>query len=640
MTRTFSNICKKCGKLLFSLFYRVKMSAGDRFNMIYVIEFVFYSIFSIFWLYSLVDKFYILNSNGAKLDKYVNNDLQNITGNFEEQNKTFFLKYFFNKNFVYQILSPNKIYVTFSIYFIILLVKLAFTYPFIKTNFLPFQFFSKTLDLASLLGNNFILFKVLYYFFFSIVTIRIVYQIVNWYFEKRSLSCIPKEMNSEIFIKVGLDEAKNEIIIKEKGLYQNVLITGSIGSGKTSSAISNFTKEFMKYQLNGLIIDVKGNYINEILNMKNKFCLENTIYKISIDSDFKYNPLDKPYVSANELANRMRKVLELLSDMSHSDSYWVDKVENFLRDFIVLIRANDKIVSFYEIHRLVTEKEYLLETIAELKEKILNGKFGEDDLFNLRSAISNIKNEFLMLDDRTVGIIKSEITRITSVFVSDKKLYDCFCQKSDELNFYNHIYVVSINIGENQAISKIICTYLKLDFQKQVLSTSFNRKNVFFICDEYQEIANIEDGHFFSLSREYQCINIISMQSYSSLIEKLRNEYAAKIIIQNLVNKIWFRNDDTYTISEVIKQIGKETMRYQTTNVTESPKFTHFNIFSNKFKSYHSSLSKSYSFSEKKEYIIDENYFSYQLNTFQAVCLISDGMEIKLYKKCYLKRWE
>ena len=43
-----------------------------------------------------------------------------------------------------------------------------------------------------------------------------------------------------------------------------------------------------------------------------------------------------------------------------------------------------------------------------------------------------------------------------------------------------------------------------------------------------------------------------------ALLKTLNDESILKVVIQNLINKIWFRTDDTYTIEEVQKQIGKE----------------------------------------------------------------------------------
>ena len=52
-----------------------------------------------------------------------------------------------------------------------------------------------------------------------------------------------------------------------------IFITGTIGSGKTSSAMYPFTKQLIEYKadskfekLSMLILDVKGNYYRQVLN--------------------------------------------------------------------------------------------------------------------------------------------------------------------------------------------------------------------------------------------------------------------------------------------------------------------------------------------------------------------------------------
>ena len=46
---------------------------------------------------------------------------------------------------------------------------------------------------------------------------------------------------------IGLDENGQKIALNEKSLYQNILITGTIGTGKTSSAMYPFTKQLISY---------------------------------------------------------------------------------------------------------------------------------------------------------------------------------------------------------------------------------------------------------------------------------------------------------------------------------------------------------------------------------------------------------
>ena len=116
-----------------------------------------------------------------------------------------------------------------------------------------------------------------------------------------------------------------------------------------------------------------------------------------------------------------------------------------------------------------------------------------------------------------------------------------------------------MNIAEYKNLSKLISAYLKLDFQSEVMyNLSKNKaKPCAFICDEYAEYVTKTDADFFSLSREAKCINIVSTQSYTSLLNALNNKYSVEVIVQNLVNKLWFRSDDMFTIEDAQKQLRK-----------------------------------------------------------------------------------
>lgn len=77
--------------------------------------------------------------------------------------------------------------------------------------------------------------------------------------------------NSNLSLIVGYIENEIPVVVPENGLYQNFLITGTIGSGKTSSAMYPFTKQLMEYnssnpedKIGMLILDVKGNYYTQV----------------------------------------------------------------------------------------------------------------------------------------------------------------------------------------------------------------------------------------------------------------------------------------------------------------------------------------------------------------------------------------
>ena len=252
-----------------------------------------------------------------------------------------------------------------------------------------------------------------------------------------------------------------------------------------------------------------------------------------------------------------------LFSKNNSESYWLDKAEQILTECIKLCRLyNNGYVTFSEIHKLVTMPNYYVDKIKLLREKFLSGELSYNNVHDLLSSIEFFEKEFNSLDSRTSSILKSEITRITGAFISDYDILNIFSPPKDSLNFYGFedvvnkgkIVVLNMNISEYNNLSKIIAAYLKLDFQTEVMSRLAkgltDMRSVCFISDEYHEYITDTDANFFSQSREAKCINIVATQSYTSLLNSLNNQYTVKVIIQNLINKFWFRTDDTFTIED------------------------------------------------------------------------------------------
>ena len=86
-----------------------------------------------------------------------------------------------------------------------------------------------------------------------------------------------------------------------------------------------------------LILDVKGNYFNQVIEYANKSNRLDDIIVIDLSGNFKYNPLDKPDLKPIVLANRLKTILTLFSP-NNSESYWLDKVEQILSECIKFCR--------------------------------------------------------------------------------------------------------------------------------------------------------------------------------------------------------------------------------------------------------------------------------------------------------------
>ena len=407
-----------------------------------------------------------------------------------------------------------------------------------------------------------------------------------------------------------------------------------------------FTRQLISYKSNSfneklamLILDVKGNYYKEVLQYANTYNRLEDIILIELGGFYKYNPLDKPNLKPIVLANKLKTILTLFSP-NNSESYWLDKAEQILAECIKLCRLyNNGYVTFIELHKLIMFENYYKEKLESVKDLFTSGKLSKEDSYDLLSCINFFEKEFFSLDDRTLSILKSEISRITNVFVSDYSVSSTFCPKQKDINFKGFeevldkgkIVLLNMNISEYKNLSKIIAAYLKLDFQTEVMSRLGTNKAIrknSFISDEFHEYVTSTDSDFFSQSREAKCINIVATQSYTSIQNALKDESTTKVILQNLINKLWFRTDDIFTIEEAQKQIGKEDKEKISTTISENAKETNFNFVTNSLISKNSSLSESYNTYTQNDYIFETNFFSQGLKTFESLAFLSDGFNI------------
>lgn len=458
-------------------------------------------------------------------------------------------------------------------------------------------------------------------------------------------------------LQIGFNHKNQFVTIPEKSLYQNILITGTIGTGKTSSAMYPFTKQLMEYKSNNakeklgmLILDVKGNYYLQVKEYATLYEREQDLIILDLSGSIKYNPLHKPNLKASVLANRLKTILLLFSP-NNSESFWLDKVEQILCECIKLCRLYNKgYVTFEELHNLVVIPNYYEEKIQVLRNLFLKGSFSQEDTYHLLSSFNFFEKEYSILDERTKSILKSEVTRITNLFLSDYQVKNVFCPTEKEINFFGFhdvlekgkIVVLNLNIAEYKNLAKMIAAYLKLDFQTEVLNRLANTSNledqrsICFISDEYHEYVTLSDASFFSQSREAKCINIVATQSYTSLLNTLNNPSSVKVIVQNLVNKLWFRTDDIFTIEDAQKQIGKEEKEKFSKTISENAKETNFNYLYHRFHSKNSNLSESFNTYFQTDYIFDTNFFTQNLETFSCLSFLSDGDKILLPQKIKL----
>lgn len=449
--------------------------------------------------------------------------------------------------------------------------------------------------------------------------------------------------------KLDLGKIKNPnwIIIDEKGMFQNILVTGTIGTGKTASVMYPLTKQAIFYKCYDpdlkagmLILDVKGNYYKQVVEFAKEVGRLDDIVVIEMGGKYKYNPMHKPHIKPLVLANRIKVVLSLFSGKGASDGYWLDKAELLIAECIKLCRLyNDGYVTFAEINKLVNNRTYLVNKITILVED--QDIMTNDELEIFETCRDYFENEYTNLSENTLSIIQSVVTQMTQFFYTDPDVKNSFCSDVEDLNFlgfkevidHGKIVILKMNIAQYRNLAKTIAAYMKLDFQDEVMQRLVREnanisRPVFMISDEYQEFVTATDAEFYAQSREPKCCTIVATQSYTSLINSLKDRDTVRTVTQNLINKIWLRTDDLFTVEEAQKQLGKEDKEKVTKSISESSGDVKRSRILGTLVSDKSSISETVNVNSVKEFVFEEVLFTQMLDVFTGICFLSDGAKI------------
>ena len=189
-----------------------------------------------------------------------------------------------------------------------------------------------------------------------------------------------------------------------------------------------------------------------------------------------------------------------------------------------------------------------------------------------------------------------------------------------------------VNYTANDAIYKVEGLksdgYLegeKVEFTVSIVDTNYELNSV--LKDGVALLKN-GDNYTFTMGNKDVSIEVKTT---------LKDESFVKVIVQNLINKIWFRTDDLFTIEEAQKQLGREEKERISKSISESAKETSFSYITNTLNSQNSNISETYSTYLQNDFIYDTNFFTQNLQTFTALTFLSDGN--KIYKPSKLEMY-
>ncbi|MFU8797130.1 MAG: TraM recognition domain-containing protein, partial [Gammaproteobacteria bacterium] len=129
------------------------------------------------------------------------------------------------------------------------------------------------------------------------------------------------------------------------------------------------------------------------------------------------------------------------------------------------------------------------------------------------------------------------------------------------------VFVVNLPLAVWGLGAKVASSFIKLRFfnvmQQREFQVDWDQKRlVFFMCDEFQEIVSankdgLSDLNFWDKSRSSKTIGIISAQSVSSFYAAIGDRDCANALLQNFRQKICFRTEDQETLDFLNRLTGR-----------------------------------------------------------------------------------
>jgi hypothetical protein len=337
--------------------------------------------------------------------------------------------------------------------------------------------------------------------------------------------------------------------------YKNAVVFGQPGTGKTVCVLNAIldgllaSTQALTLPPSGLILDPKGDFYSKIQKVCLLYGREQDLLILdpsSPDQSMIWNPLDSEDDEL-ELAARFAAVMESTGQKAGSDSFWIESAKKFIRHSIALIRLSNPHghpPTFSQILQLATNFESISNRASLLLDEDPGGdqcleffdhewtKLADNTRSSIQAYITNMIDPFLMAPYSQVFAGRSGM-RISDILSSGKLLY------------------VHMPIADKETMSRVICTFVKLEYYREVLKRPNKKRASFLLCDEFQSFFTTTQGKgdadFFERSRQSNHANIVATQNMPALLKQAEKEDRVKNLLGNCAVKIFLRNTDDQT---------------------------------------------------------------------------------------------
>ena len=454
---------------------------------------------------------------------------------------------------------------------------------------------------------------------------------------------IPTETSSKTLLNLN----SNGDSISEENAFLNIIAFGDPNSGKSSAFIGNITKSYFNKNYGMLFTVFKSEEVPVILNLVKLAGRESDLILLNKNSPWRTNVINAELNSTGSIKNvialfdKINKILAGNTNLKNSgDPFWDNASKNLFASLLkitILFYGSFSFSVFEYISELASE--YARAKNSENDPKVSDEQKSKQEIFE------NILKSIEQNNDKKTSSIKldsSEVSKVLTYFTVDwinmpaktrESVYTVFRSNLDVLsngfiakllfsdlptdnpNYFEisstrkgKIIILDIPVSREKEEGRVFQEIVKGFWQSEMIAKPSGLPCVL-TSDEFQQFGSSSDVDFLSVNRSYNVAMILATQNYTSLVDKL-GEIKARRLLGNIQTKFFFQTSDKNTW-----QFARETM-----GEVESNSYT---------EQYNQSLSSSISSNQKYE-LLGEHFQQLGMN------LPRNQAEAIVFKKGYL----
>lgn len=360
--------------------------------------------------------------------------------------------------------------------------------------------------------------------------------------------------------------------------YKNAAIFGMSGSGKTICVLNALLDGLIASSsgtskpCSGLILDPKGDFSDKVVALCRQHGRERDLVIIdpaNLDLSMKWNPIDSND-DALEVAGRFGAVMQVLSEKSDNDTFWIESTTRLVQNLISLLRFADPGTppSLVDVYEAAMNDDRL----REIRDRISDETFATNR--SARRTGEYFRDVWVPMPDETKGSVRSYVANMLGSFLVEP--YDeLFAGRSDvtmsEIVEDGLILYVNMPIADRETMARVVSTFIKLEFYREVLKRPNKERPSFFLCDEFQSFFTVGQGRgdpdAFERTRQSNHANIIAFQNMNALLKQTSQREQVMNLLGNCATKLFLRNTDEETNKYASALFGKHIENLGSTSI-------------------------------------------------------------------------